>query len=70
VLAKNWSTRHNVDTTIKFILHCEVRVYINYNTVSGIEYATATHSVRKGSSVGKGEQIYLGRVLDKGKAIF
>jgi hypothetical protein len=45
-------------------------MYINYNTVSGIEYATATHSVRKGGSVGKGEQIYLGRVLDKKKAIF
>jgi hypothetical protein len=45
-------------------------MYINYNTVSGIEYATATHSVRKGGSVGKGEQIYLGRVLDKEKTIF
>jgi hypothetical protein len=45
-------------------------MYINYNTVGGIEYATATHSIRKGGSVGKDEQIYLGRVLDKEKAIF
>lgn len=45
-------------------------MYINYNTVHGIEYGTATKSVRKGSSVGKGDSIYLGRVIDKEKGIF
>ena len=45
-------------------------MYINYNVVNGIEYGTATHSVRKGSNVGKGDQIYLGRVIDKEKGIF
>ena len=45
-------------------------MYINYNVVNGIEYGTATHSVRKGSNVGKGDQIYLGRVIDKDKGIF
>ena len=45
-------------------------MYINYNTVSGIEYGTATTSVRNGASVGKGDQIYLGRVIDKKKGVF
>ena len=45
-------------------------MYINYNTVGGIEYGTATSSVRKGSKVGKGDQIYLGRVIDKERSIF
>ncbi len=45
-------------------------MYINYNTVSGIEYATATTSVRKGKKVGKAEQIYLGRVIDKERGVF
>jgi len=45
-------------------------MYINYNTVGGIEYGTATCSIRKGDKVGKGEQVYLGRVLDKEKGIF
>lgn len=45
-------------------------MYINYNIVNGIEYGTATSSVRKGSKVGKGEQIYLGRVIDKERCIF
>lgn len=45
-------------------------MYINYNTVGGIEYATAVTSVRKGTKVGKGDQIYLGRVIDKEKSIF
>lgn len=45
-------------------------MYINYNKVGGIEYGTATTSVRKGQKVGKGEQIYLGRVLDKERGIF
>ena len=45
-------------------------MYINYNTVGGIEYGTLTTSVRKGSKVGKGDQIYLGRVVDKERGIF
>lgn len=45
-------------------------MYINYNTIGGIEYGTLTNSVRTGKKVGKGEQIYLGRVLDKEKGIF
>jgi hypothetical protein len=45
-------------------------MYINYNKVNGIEYATATCSIRKGGLVGKGEQTYLGRVLDKERHIF
>lgn len=45
-------------------------MYINYNTVGGIEYGTLTTSVRSGKKVSKGEQIYLGRVLDKEKGIF
>lgn len=45
-------------------------MYINYNTVGGIEYGTATSSVRNGRKVGKGEQIYLGRVIDKEHHIF
>ena len=48
----------------------EASMYINYNVVNGIEYGTATHSVRKGSNVGKDDQIYLGRVIDKDKGIF
>ena len=51
---------------------CGLRIlmYINYNTVGGIEYGTATTSVRAGSKVGKGDQIYLGRVIDKERHIF
>ena len=45
-------------------------MYINYNTVGGIEYGTVTSSVRKGQKVGKGDQIYLGRVIDKDRGIF
>lgn len=45
-------------------------MYINYNTVGGIEYATAVTSVRKGTKVSKSNQIYLGRVIDKEKGIF
>ena len=45
-------------------------MYINYNTVNGIEYGTLTSSVRSGRKVGKGEQIYLGRVIDKERGIF
>ena len=45
-------------------------MYINYNTVHGKEYATVTSSVRKGGSVLKGEQIYLGRVIDKSRGIY
>ena len=45
-------------------------MYINYNTMNGIEYGTATTSVRRGSTVGKGDRIYLGRVIDKEKCIF
>jgi len=45
-------------------------MYINYNTVGGIEYATAVTSVREGTKVGKGNQTYLGRVIDKERGIF
>lgn len=45
-------------------------MYINYNIVGGIEYGTATTSVRNGHKVGKSEQIYLGRVIDKERGIF
>ena len=45
-------------------------MYINYNTVGGIEYGTVTTSVRNGSKVGKGEKIYLGRVIDKERGVF
>ncbi len=45
-------------------------MYINYNTVGGIEYGTVTSSIRNGSKVGKGDKIYLGRVIDKKLGIF
>lgn len=45
-------------------------MYINYNIVGGIEYGTATTSVRNGQKVGKSEQIYLGRVIDKERGVF
>ena len=48
-------------------------MYINYQPhASGIVYATATVSVRKGSSVKKSKEdsIYLGRVLDRERLIF
>ena len=45
-------------------------MYINYNTVNGIEYGTATTSVRNGKKVGKSDGIYLGRVIDKERGIF
>ena len=45
-------------------------MYINYNIVNDIEYGTVTSSVGKGSKAGKGEQIYLGRVIDKERGIF
>lgn len=45
-------------------------MYINYNMVGGTEYATLTSSIRKGKKVSKGQQIYLGRVLDKERGIF
>jgi hypothetical protein len=45
-------------------------MYINYNIVGGIEYGTVVCSVRNGNKVGKGEQLYLGRVIDKELSIF
>ena len=45
-------------------------MYINYNTVNGIEYGTVTNSVRNGAKVGKGDQINQGRVNYKEKGIF
>lgn len=45
-------------------------MYINYSVINGIEYGTATHSVRTNGSVGKEQQIYLGRVIDKARCIF
>lgn len=45
-------------------------MYINYNTVNGVEYGTLTSSVRKGRKVGKSDQVYLGRVIDKERSIF
>lgn len=45
-------------------------MYINYNIVNGVEYGTATTSVRQGQKVGKADQIYLGRVIDKERGIF
>lgn len=45
-------------------------MYINYNTIGGIEYGTVTSSVRTGKKVSKGDQIYLGRVIDKERGIF
>ena len=45
-------------------------MYINYNTINGIEYGTLTSSVREGGKVGKSDQIYLGRVLDKSRGVF
>ena len=45
-------------------------MYINYKVQGGIEYAMVVTSVRKGVSVGKGDIIYLGRVIDKEHNIF
>lgn len=45
-------------------------MYINYNTVNGVEYGTLTSSVRKGSKVRKSDQVYLGRVIDKERSLF
>lgn len=45
-------------------------MYINYNTIGGIEYGTVTKSVRTGEKVSKSDQIYLGRVIDKERGIF
>ena len=45
-------------------------MYISYNIVGGIEYGTVTNSVRTGKKVGKDNQIYLGRVIDKERGIF
>ncbi len=45
-------------------------MYINYNTVRGVEYATATRSVRNGKTTVKADQVYLGRVIDKERCIF
>ncbi|MCM1541794.1 MAG: hypothetical protein NC121_11085 [Blautia sp.] len=45
-------------------------MYINYTVINGIEYGTAAHSVRANGSVGKEQQIYLGRVIDKARGIF
>ncbi len=44
-------------------------MYIN-NTVNGVEYGTLTSSIRKGRKVGKSDQVYLGRVIDKERGIF
>ena len=45
-------------------------MYINYNKVDGIEYATVVKSIRNGKKVGKGDRLYLGRVIDKKRRIF
>lgn len=45
-------------------------MYINYNTVNGIEYGTLTSSIRNGRKVGKSDQVYLGRVIDKERGVF
>lgn len=45
-------------------------MYINYNTVNGIEYGTLTSSVRSGRKVGKSYHVYLGRVIDKERGVF
>ena len=45
-------------------------MYINCSVIHGVEYASVSHSVRKGSSVGKDGQVYLGRVIDKDKGIY
>ncbi len=45
-------------------------MYINYNTVNGVEYGTLTSSIRKGRKVEKSDQVYLGRVIDKERSIF
>ncbi len=45
-------------------------MYINYNTIGGIEYGTVTSFVRTGKKVSKGNQICLGRVIDKECGIF
>ena len=45
-------------------------MYINYNIVGGKEYGTLTSSIRNGAKVGKTDQVYLGRVIDKEKGIF
>ena len=47
-----------------------VGMYYSYFTRNGIEYASATSSVRKGGRVTKGDQVYLGRVVDKERHIF
>jgi len=45
-------------------------MYINFKTIGGIEYGTVMKSVRAGCKVGKSDQLYLGRVIDKRKNIF
>ena len=45
-------------------------MYINYDQKGNYEYATASSSKRNGKSVGKDQQIYLGRVIDKERHIF
>ena len=45
-------------------------MYINYDQKGNYEYATASSSKRNGKSVGKDQQIYLGRVIDKERRIF
>ena len=45
-------------------------MYYSYFTRNGIEYASAASSVREGGRVTKGEQVYLGRVVDKERHIF
>ncbi|MBR5088048.1 MAG: transposase [Ruminiclostridium sp.] len=45
-------------------------MYINYSIINGIEYGTATTSARNGNKVGKAEQTYLGRVIDKEHGVF
>ena len=45
-------------------------MYYSYFKNNGIEYASALRSVRNGDKVTKAEQIYLGRVVDKGRHIF
>ena len=45
-------------------------MYYSYFTRNGIEYASATESVRDGKRVTKGAQVYLGRVVDKELHLF
>lgn len=45
-------------------------MYINYTTKGNYEYATACSSIRIGKTTTKGQQMYLGRVIDKERGIY